>query len=470
MEERPAACLYFERQVAALCGVHTINTLLQGPYINEIDLAQIAQELDALERAFMAESGLDSEEYQRFIAEGSGNVDIDGMFSIQVLSKALEVWGLAVIPLSHPEVRRAVDEPEVENAFICNCREHWFTVRVVNGEWWNFNSLLPAPAPLSTFYLVAFLGTLREQGYTIFVVRGEVPAGLLSTVPDLCPHGRYFTPEQARSVTRSAEETRAAGYRKATMQGLWEQASEQGTTLTLRPSASTVSGDEELQQAIAASLQQGAGAGPSPSSSTGAPAAAPQVVPAPTAEAGPSSSFGPQPGPSTSAGPPPAPASSQPAAAAAPTASPAASSDKGKQPLLPPQQQPAASEGSVGAAQVSRPGSAGSGVSGGAAHTASPQRRPNTPPNAVVQLAIRMPAGDRLVRKMRLSDKVSDVYYLLTASCKDRTNYDLLRQFPKVVLPDDATTLSEAGILDKETLTFQRKPEPEQPAPLPGKK
>lgn len=28
-------------QVAALCGVHTINTLLQGPYINEIVLAQV---------------------------------------------------------------------------------------------------------------------------------------------------------------------------------------------------------------------------------------------------------------------------------------------------------------------------------------------------------------------------------------------------------------------------------------------
>lgn len=27
-------------QVAALCGVHCINTLLQGPYFSELDLAQ----------------------------------------------------------------------------------------------------------------------------------------------------------------------------------------------------------------------------------------------------------------------------------------------------------------------------------------------------------------------------------------------------------------------------------------------
>lgn len=28
-------------QVAALCGVHCINTLLQGPYFSELDLAQV---------------------------------------------------------------------------------------------------------------------------------------------------------------------------------------------------------------------------------------------------------------------------------------------------------------------------------------------------------------------------------------------------------------------------------------------
>ncbi|GFH25868.1 uncharacterized protein HaLaN_30004, partial [Haematococcus lacustris] len=41
--------LYHEKQVAALCGVHCLNTLLQGPYFSELDLAQIGQELDRLE-------------------------------------------------------------------------------------------------------------------------------------------------------------------------------------------------------------------------------------------------------------------------------------------------------------------------------------------------------------------------------------------------------------------------------------
>lgn len=36
-----ADMLYHEKQIAALCGVHCINTLLQGPYFSELDLAQV---------------------------------------------------------------------------------------------------------------------------------------------------------------------------------------------------------------------------------------------------------------------------------------------------------------------------------------------------------------------------------------------------------------------------------------------
>ena len=46
---------------------------------------QIAQELDAAEKAFMAEGGVDSEDFRSFMAEDSGNVSSDGFFSIQVL-------------------------------------------------------------------------------------------------------------------------------------------------------------------------------------------------------------------------------------------------------------------------------------------------------------------------------------------------------------------------------------------------
>ena len=58
-------------------------------------------------------------------------------------------------------------------------QEHWFSLRKISGQWWNFNSLLPAPQQLSQFYLSAYLATLRDQGYSIFVVHGGLP-----TYPD----------------------------------------------------------------------------------------------------------------------------------------------------------------------------------------------------------------------------------------------------------------------------------------------
>lgn len=50
----------------------------------------------------------------------------------------------------------------------------------MNGELYNFNSLYPAPESLSDFYLTAYLDSLKEQGYTIFVVRGDLPAAMMS--------------------------------------------------------------------------------------------------------------------------------------------------------------------------------------------------------------------------------------------------------------------------------------------------
>jgi hypothetical protein len=57
--------------------------LLQGPLFGAIELGQIAQDLDALERKFMSENGTESEDYKKFIEEDSGNVSSDGFFSIQ---------------------------------------------------------------------------------------------------------------------------------------------------------------------------------------------------------------------------------------------------------------------------------------------------------------------------------------------------------------------------------------------------
>lgn len=139
---------------AAFCAVHALNTLLQGPYFTEVDLAEIAQELDMMEKALL----------DRAVSGEHGNVEMSGMFSTQVLEKALGLWDLEAIPLASPRGAAAASNPTGEQAFICNLDEHWFTLRKCNGDWWNFNSMLSAPEPLSSFYLGAFLSSLRQGG------------------------------------------------------------------------------------------------------------------------------------------------------------------------------------------------------------------------------------------------------------------------------------------------------------------
>ncbi|KAL4859518.1 putative ataxin-3 [Chlorella vulgaris] len=240
MEEGDRADLvYFESQQAALCGVHAVNTLLQAPHFSEVDMAQIAHELDAAENALMASGGMDNPEYLQYVAEGSSNVAENGMFSIQVLSRALEIFGLQAIPLSSPDMAPALADPTTQQAFLCNQQEHWLTVRRIHDQYWNLNSIYTAPEPLSTFYLSAFLGSLQQQGYTIFVVVGELPpsqppaASEERSVPGQA--GRWFTPEEARAATQEREELKKKGYVQALAQKVADKASGgTGSWLTLR--------------------------------------------------------------------------------------------------------------------------------------------------------------------------------------------------------------------------------------------
>lgn len=58
-----------------------------------------------------------------------------------MLSRALEIWGLQVIPYlsSDPTAVEARRDPTAQQAFICNLEEHWFTVRQLHGQWWDLN-------------------------------------------------------------------------------------------------------------------------------------------------------------------------------------------------------------------------------------------------------------------------------------------------------------------------------------------
>eukprot|EP01113_Clastostelium_recurvatum_P025639 TRINITY_DN3086_c0_g1_i1.p1 TRINITY_DN3086_c0_g1~~TRINITY_DN3086_c0_g1_i1.p1 ORF type:complete len:284 (+),score=82.38 TRINITY_DN3086_c0_g1_i1:25-852(+) len=167
--------IYHEKQEGELCGVHCLNTLLQGSYFNEIDLATIAQALDEDERRLMMQEGAETPDFLKFMAEDSGNVADSGNYSIQVLEKALSSWDIKCLPITGEDAKAAAAAPLAEQAFICHLRAHWFTIRKIGDTWYNLNSLLKDPQILSDFYLQAFLDTLRAQGWSLFVIRGSLP-------------------------------------------------------------------------------------------------------------------------------------------------------------------------------------------------------------------------------------------------------------------------------------------------------
>uniref|UniRef100_A0A8B9K3E6 ubiquitinyl hydrolase 1 n=1 Tax=Astyanax mexicanus TaxID=7994 RepID=A0A8B9K3E6_ASTMX len=113
--------------------------------------------------------------YVDYETQPSGNMDDSGFFSIQVISNALGVWGLELILFNSREYQRLMIEPVNEKAFICNYKEHWFTVRKLGQQWFNLNSLLTGPELISDTYLALFLAQLQQEGYSIFVIRGNLP-------------------------------------------------------------------------------------------------------------------------------------------------------------------------------------------------------------------------------------------------------------------------------------------------------
>ncbi|KAK7286880.1 hypothetical protein RJT34_22205 [Clitoria ternatea] len=235
--------LYHEVQESKLCAVHCVNTVLQGPFFSEFDLAALASDLDRKERQVLLPA-LSSADFE------SHNVSLDGDFSIQVLQKALEVWDLQVIPLDSPVAEPAQIDPECENAFICHLQDHWFCIRKVNGEWYNFDSLYAAPQHLSKFYLSAYLDSLKGFGWSIFLVRGNFPREFpISSAEASNGFGQWLSPEDAERITKSCNSVQAPHQRINEREQPYDQ------FLSHREAEMfSEMEDEDLRAAIAASL------------------------------------------------------------------------------------------------------------------------------------------------------------------------------------------------------------------------
>lgn len=253
--------LYHEVQESKLCAVHCVNTVLQGPFFSEFDLAALASDLDRTERSMMLGAGAGD----AFASEESHNVSLDGDFSIQVLQKALEVWDLQVIPLNSPVAEPAQIDPELENAFICHLQDHWFCIRKVNGEWYNFDSLYAAPEHLSKFYLSAYLDSLKGFGWSIFLVRGNFPKECpMSSSEASNVFGQWLLPEDAERIIKSCNTVERTPDRSARAQQQPDPFLQYGGAESLSDAE-----DEDLKAAIAASLMDSSPATVAPIAETG---------------------------------------------------------------------------------------------------------------------------------------------------------------------------------------------------------
>ena len=155
--------VYFEKQKSdRLCGLHCLNALLQGPFFNVGQLSEIALELDNKEKNLYEKKGVDS------------NVDLDGNFNIQVLTKALNCCNCIIKNVKQNEISNILNNNTNQNfGFIFNSIGHWFAIRKIENIWFNLNSTnsLPGPEIISDFYLSLFIDSCVNNGYTIFYVK-----------------------------------------------------------------------------------------------------------------------------------------------------------------------------------------------------------------------------------------------------------------------------------------------------------
>jgi ataxin-3 len=164
--------IYHERQQMALCGQHALNNLVQSSFFSADVLARHADELDQAELRFYAENnegGVNNKDFQARLREGSGNVDDAGNFSIQVLRAALQkAFGLNLVSISSSEMRSSSTDLTTLSGFILNRSNHWFTVRLINDNFWVLDSLKERPERISHFRLAAELQAYTDQGYCVF--------------------------------------------------------------------------------------------------------------------------------------------------------------------------------------------------------------------------------------------------------------------------------------------------------------
>ncbi|KAL7458915.1 hypothetical protein ACHAWC_010544 [Mediolabrus comicus] len=253
--------VYHERQQALLCGQHALNNLVQANAFSADSLAEIAGQLDQMELNYMAnnnEGGVSSKDYLKRVAEGSGNVDDSGNFSIEVLRSAL----LSRYNLELPNIRQqGLSKVEVTtmDGFICNRDSHWFAIRKINDRYWNLNSTLERPEVISHFRLAAEVEALQNSGYSVFCIVDSLPPPCTNEVMMDQGLPQYWWKEEDLLKGKQNAMTRADDPWKDVGSGRRLDGGSKSTSMAVQQNNKPISEmteEEMLKMAMEASLEQ----------------------------------------------------------------------------------------------------------------------------------------------------------------------------------------------------------------------
>lgn len=246
--------IYHERQEALLCGQHALNNLVQAEAFTVGNLSDIAQQLDQMELNFMANTdhGVNSKDYIRRVAEGSGNVDPSGNFSIEVLKSALMTrYNLSLASISSETIANI--EITTLSGFICHKDSHWFAIRKINERYWNLNSTLESPQLISSFHLALEIESYRNNGYSVFTVENG------ANLPDICNSEAGLVRGQAKFWWKEEDLIKGRGKMANEVNNPWNNVGV-GMRLDGKSNSSSLNvdnltEDELIQIAMSASLE-----------------------------------------------------------------------------------------------------------------------------------------------------------------------------------------------------------------------
>jgi len=184
--------IYFEKQESdRLCGLHCINSLLQGPFFTISDFSEMAMELDSNERKIISTRQSTNE-----------NVDLDGNYNIQVLSMALNRFNSVMTPFKASKIISFLEKGEKVEGLIFNSSTHWYSIRLINGEWFDLNSSNSQPKIISEFMLHAFIQGSEDVGYTNFIIMNLPPLPDEEFYIDLLKYQLLFSYDQLKGKAK----------------------------------------------------------------------------------------------------------------------------------------------------------------------------------------------------------------------------------------------------------------------------